>query len=166
MKRNCFRKVKRYLKEEVIFKTLYTSKKLSMFCSSKDQIPTDQKANLIYRFTCPSCNEKYIGKTDRHIITRLHKHESRIDQPLHIQLTNCDKFSDIIIMMQLPNMDNSVVPVNRKEHISNAVMNNFSIVDFCHNWSQLLFLEAYYIKTFQPKIKEGLKASRELVLFR
>ena len=69
-------------------------------------------------------------------------------------------------MMQLPNMDNSVVLVNRKEHILNAVMNNFLVVHFCNKWSQLLFLEAYYIKTFQPKIIEGLKASRELVLFR
>ena len=34
------------------------------------------------------------------------------------------------------------------------------------NWSQLLFLEAYDIKTFQPKINEGLKATCELVLFR
>ena len=67
MKRNCFRKVKRYLNEEAIFRTLYISKKLSMFCSSKDQIPTDPKSNLIYRFTCPGCNEKYIGKTERNI---------------------------------------------------------------------------------------------------
>ena len=69
-------------------------------------------------------------------------------------------------MVQLPNIDNSVVLVNRKEHISNAAMNNFSIVDFCNNWYQLLFLEAYYFQTFQPKINEGLKASREVVLFR
>ena len=143
-----------------------TTKNLSMFYSSKDQIPTDQKANLIYRFTCPGCNEKYVGKTDRNIITRLHEHGSRIDQPLHIHLTNCDKFGDIITVMQLSNMNNSVVPVNRKEHHLNAVMNNFSIADFCNNWSQLLFLEAYYIKIFQPKINEGLKASSELVLFR
>ena len=100
-----------------------------------DEIPTDQKVNLIYRFTCPGCNEKYIGKTDRNIITRLHEYGSRIDQPLHIHLTNCDKFGDIITMMQLPNMDNSVLPVNRKEHILNAVMNNFSVVNFCPNYS-------------------------------
>ena len=105
-------------------------------------------------------------KTDCNIITRLHEHGSHIDQPLHIHLTNCDKFGDIISMMQLCNMYNSVVPVNRKEHILNAVTNNYSIVDFCSNWSQLLFLKAYYIKTFQPKIKEGLKASCELVLFK
>ena len=137
-----------------------------MFCSSKDQIPTDQKANLICRFTFPGCNEKYIGKADRNIITRLHENGSRIDQPLHIHLTSCDKHGDIITMTQLPNMDNSVGPVNRKGHILNGVMNNFSIVDFCTNWGQLLFLEAYFIKTFQPKINEGLKGSRELVLFR
>ena len=100
--------------DEVISKTLYTTKKLSIFCSSKDQTPTDQKVNLIYRFTCPGCNEKYIDKTDRNIITRLHEHGSRVDQPLHVHLTNCDKFGDIITMMQLPNMDNSVVAVNKK----------------------------------------------------
>ena len=55
-----------------------------MFRSSKDQITTDQKPNLIYCFTCPGCNEKYVGKTDRSIIFCFHKHGSRIDQPLHI----------------------------------------------------------------------------------
>ena len=98
-----------------------------MFCSSKDQIPADQKANLINCFTCPGCKEKYIGKTDRNIITGLHEHGSPIDQPLHIHLTNCDKFSDIITIMQLPDMGNFVVLVNRKEHILNAAMNNFSV---------------------------------------
>ena len=70
MKRNYSRKVKRYLKEEVIFKTLYTSRELSMLYSSKDQIPTDQKSNLINCFTCPGCKGKYIGKTDCNIIPR------------------------------------------------------------------------------------------------
>ena len=68
--------------------------------------------------------------------------------------------------MQLPDLDTSVVPINCNEHMENAVMNNFSIIDFCSNWSQLLFLEAYHIKTFQSKINEGLKASRELILFK
>ena len=35
-----------------------------MFCSSKDQIKTDQKTNLMYCFICPGCNEKYMGKND------------------------------------------------------------------------------------------------------
>ena len=44
-------------------------------------------------------------------------------------------------------------------------MNNVSIVDTNHNWSQLEFLEAYYIKTRDSAINVGLKASLELQLF-
>ena len=47
MKRKCFRKVKRHLKEKIILKTDYTTKKLLMFCSSKDQVTTAQEDNLI-----------------------------------------------------------------------------------------------------------------------
>ena len=32
-------------------------------------------------------------------------------------------------------------------------------------WSQLTFLEVFYIKNFKPTINQGLKASRELELF-
>ena len=39
-----------------------TTNKLAMFRSSKDQITADQEPNLVYCFTCPGCNEKYIGK--------------------------------------------------------------------------------------------------------
>lgn len=70
--------------------------------------------------------------------------------------------------MQLPHLDISVVTLNRNDHISNAVMNNFSTVEFCNNWSGSLFLEveAYYSAKLQPKTNEDLKASPELVLFR
>ena len=52
------------------------------------------------------------------------------------------------------------------EHIRNAVLNNYKIIDTCANWSQLLFLEAFYIKNLNPAINKGLKASKELVLFK
>ena len=45
-------------------------------------------------------------------------------------------------------------------------MNNIVIVDTNHNWSHLEFLEAYYIKTREPAINVGLKASKELQLFK
>ena len=40
------------------------------------------------------------------------------------------------------------------------------IADSCSNWCQLLFLEAFYIKTLEPKINDGLKLSREVLLFK
>ena len=47
-----------------------------------------------------------------------------------------------------------------------AVLENYEILDFNSNWSQLCFLEAYYIKLNKPKISDGLKASKELELFK
>ena len=58
-----------------------------------------------------------------------------------------------------------IIEINSKQHIYNAVMNNSTIVDTNTNWSQLCFLEAFYIKRFSPQINNGLKASKELQLF-
>ena len=61
--------------------------------------------------------------------------------------------------------DISPITIDVKEHIKNAVFDNYSIVDINNSWSQLSFLEAYYIKYLSPTINKGLKASRELQLF-
>ena len=75
MKRNCFKKVKRYLKEEGIFKTLYTG---GCQCFVPLRInsnrPKSSNEKYIGVMDCNGCNEKYIGKTDHNIITHLHEH--------------------------------------------------------------------------------------------
>ena len=48
--------------------------------------------------------------------------------------------------------------VNVKEHVLDAILDNTVIIDSNCNWSQLEFLETYYIK-FSPAINFGLKAS-------
>ena len=50
-------------------------------------------------------------------------------------------------------------------NIPNAVLGNKEILDISYNWSQLLFLEVYHIKKYDPIINRGLKASKELLLF-
>ena len=55
--------------------------------------------------------------------------------------------------------------VDNDSFIHNTVINNAFILDITRNWSQLEFLEAYYIKKLNPKINNGLKASKELQLF-
>ena len=47
------RKLKRSFKENIKFKTVYKTNKLSMFCNTKDSISAEQKSNVIYRITCP-----------------------------------------------------------------------------------------------------------------
>ena len=76
------RKLRRYTKPNTVFVTLFDTKKFSKFCPTKDKIPRNQKANLIYQIVCPGCGEKYIGKTDRCVGTRMDEHGTREDQPL------------------------------------------------------------------------------------
>ena len=53
-----------------------------MFCSAKGSIPIHQKANVVYKVTCPGSNEDYIEKIDRNLVTRLNEHSSREDKPM------------------------------------------------------------------------------------
>ena len=44
----CVRRIRRCLKEDVKFNILYDTKKVSIFCSSKDKISINQKAITSY----------------------------------------------------------------------------------------------------------------------
>ena len=80
--KSLIRKLKKSFKESVKLKTIYKTNKLSMFYNTKDNISREQKYNVIYRITCPGCFQKYVGKTDRNLITRLDKHGTKVDQPM------------------------------------------------------------------------------------
>ena len=163
MKKNCFRKVQKCLKENVRFITCYKTKKTTMFCSAKDSVPKHQKANVIYKITCLGYNEDYIGKTDCNLVTKLNEHASREDEPMY---QHCEHFAHIIGLHRLPDIAPSTTAVNNKPHFASAVNSNFCVLDTCSNWSQLLFLEALYIKNLAPKINDGLKATHKFILLR
>ena len=40
----------------------------------KDQIPKMMKSYVVYQFNCPSCNDSYIGKTERNLCIRTEEH--------------------------------------------------------------------------------------------
>ena len=121
---------------------------------------------MIYEFTCPGCQKKYIGKTDRCLSIRLNEHATRDDQLIHQHLTSCMDFNYIVQLFKMPEIDDNCNVVDQNQHLADAVMNNVMIVDTNHNWSQLEFLEAYYIKACDSAINVGLKASKELHLFK
>ena len=145
------RTLKRCFKTNVKFFTLYDTKRCAMFCSVKDKIPTHQKSNVIYTIKCPRWGEDYIGKTDRCVITRLNEHSNRSDQPMFQHLQHCEKFLETMTLYQLPGIDNDVSTVNLQAHVASTVSDNWKILDFNTNWTQLSFLESLYIKRLKPK---------------
>ena len=160
------REIKRCLNEDVKFITSYKTHKLSMFCSTKDKIKTLQKSSIIYKIECPACKEHYVGKTDRCFVTRLDEHGCRSDQPMYQHLNNCSKFLEEVTLLNFPMSNVSTPDVDIKLHIMNTVHQNATILEYNENWSQLRFLEAFYIKTLKPKINDGLKASHKMELFK
>ena len=76
------RKLKRSFKENVKFKTVYKTNKLSIFCNTKDRVSVEQKSNVIYRITFPGCFQKYVGRTDGNLITRFDEHGIKVDQSM------------------------------------------------------------------------------------
>ena len=97
--------------------------------------------------------------------TRLDEHGARNDQPMFRHLTNCEPFNQLVQLHHLADIDKMSCHVYLDARIFTAVLENYEILDFNSNWSQLCFLEAYYIKLKKPKMNDGLKASKELELF-
>ena len=81
------------------------------------------------------------------------------DKSLHfhfiVNLYNISVFSDL---------DQAVI--QHYYHIHAAVLQNTHIIDKNNNWSQLCCLESLYIKRRNPMLNVGIKATKELVLFR
>ena len=94
MTKSLIRKLNKYFNENVKFIKRYKTNKLAMFCSDKDHIQFQQKTNVIYRITGPGCYNKYIGKADRYILTRLDEQGTNPDQPMYEHVTNCAQFAE------------------------------------------------------------------------
>ena len=129
-KKNCFKKVEKYLKENVRFITCYETKKSGMFCSAKVIIPINQKAKFIYKVICPGCNEDYVTKTDRKLLTKLNEHASRDDQPIYQHLL---KFTHATNLLRLPDIDASTKEISGKQHFVNTVISSFCLLKTCCN---------------------------------
>ena len=130
-----------------------------MFFSPKGKIKTIQKGNIIDDVQCPACKQHYIGKTDRCFVILFDEHGNPHDQPMFQHLVNWQQFLEKLSILNLPISDNSIPEVELNSHVMNAVHNNSKVLDHNNNWSQLCFLEAFYIKTSKPKANAGFKAS-------
>ena len=71
------RKLKRLLKEYycIDIKVVFSSFKVKNYSSLKCHTPMPLMANVVYQFTClRDANSTYIGKTIRHLATRVREH--------------------------------------------------------------------------------------------
>ena len=64
---NAFDKAIPWGKINITFKT---HSRISHLFRFKDPVPNDIVSKVIYYYTCPSCNTRYVGETERHCKVR------------------------------------------------------------------------------------------------
>ena len=166
------RKILRNLTQPVKFVVIYDTKKISYFLPKKDKIPNTSRSNLVYEFTCPGCNSSYIGKTERNLATRLSEHSDPQKSSIAKHLSECEHANYILNLNHIFDNLNDIndkgtnkpdAPLSRHNLI---MANTQTLHTLKHtNSSLLLFLEALYIKYRNPVLNNGLRASKELVVF-
>ena len=142
------------------------TKKVSYFLSKKDKIPDLERNDLVYEFSCPGCSATYIGKTVRNLRTRLSEHAKLNTSAVSEHLTTCKHARHIADLHNLYDNVNDLNP-DKPFNDYELITNNINILQSLQhtNSNILLYLEALHIKFKMPTLNNGLKASKELMLF-
>ena len=122
--KHCLKKTRRCLKINVTFVVIHDTKKISFYCNVKDKVPYEQRNNIIYRIRCPGCGGKYIGKTERCLISRMNEHGTRDTEPMFKHLSECEMFKETCNLYALPALHNESDPneTSLTSHILSTVL--------------------------------------------
>ena len=121
------------------------------------------QSSVVYEFTCPGCNSRYIGKTDRCLYTRTKEHSYHTESVIHQHLSTCEQFQHIKALLELYPDDEA--KSDQTSIMAEHVFNNTKIIDKSNHWSLLLYQESLAIQRYKykPELNHGLKASKELI---
>ena len=176
------RKLARNLKKKVSIRVVFTTNKLSRFCSVKDHIPDAQKNGIIYRIKCPGCGESYVGKTECCLDKRLEEHARKTPQPMHQHLKSCEEYQHIVGIFHLPESceDDETANLNdsgsqraqkvaedhsKDDFFLESLRNNTEVLATSSDWLTLAYLEPLMAKKHNARINDGERAMRTLNLF-
>ena len=81
--KNKIQSLTKKLCKDIDVKIVFNSFKIKDLFSTKDPLPSYLKSNVVYKFSCASCNACYIGETTRHLSQRIDEH-LRKDKNSHI----------------------------------------------------------------------------------
>ena len=123
------------MKINIKFVVIYDTKKISFYCNVKDKVPHEQRNNIVYRIRCPGCGGKYIGKTERCLISRMNEHGTRDTEPMFKHLSKCEMFKETCNLYALPSLYNEI---SLTSNILSAVLRNHEILDFNYRRFQIL----------------------------
>ena len=155
-------------KKKIKIKTFFRTTQLRDFSSSKDKVPLLSKSNVVYEVCCPGCGENYIGKTERTMQERSKEHAwSDPESPMRNHLKSCTHFDHLYgLMTMFDGIPAEEATISRRNFTIHSLQEHIKILDNDRNWNELLYKEALNIERKDPSLNKGLKASRQLRLFR
>ena len=142
-----FRQYLPFSKLKIIFKS---SKRLSSCFSFKDKIPNSLMSGVIYKYTCPVCNHRYIGSTKRYW-------EKRLEEHTHLSALTGEPLSGVQIYAPMQHV--------RKECRVKVARDNFNIIERKEQPYVLQIKESIFISQQKPQLNNNT-TSVPLHLFR
>ena len=126
------------------------------------------KSNVVYKLSCPACGENYIGKTEQTLTERSIEHDwYDAESPMRNHLRSCSHFNHMYgILTMFEDTPAEEQLVNRRNFTIQVLQEEIKILDSDRSWNQLLYKESLNIERKDPSLNRGLKASRQLHLFR
>ena len=130
---------------QVAFRFVFTNPfTIGSIFRHKDRIPKHLVSNIVYSFTCSSCNAGYVGSSIRNLKIRMFEHRGLsfrtslplTKPPLSEIRNHCFKYG----------------------HSCNE--NNFRILDKCHDKYSLRSLESIYIYKLKPNLNNYETATK------
>ena len=98
---------------------------------------------------------------------RVNEHSDFRTSAIGKHLYECEHFQHIVNLYNISNFSEMEPAfIETQYHISSAISNNTRVIDRNNNWTQLCFLESLYIKRLNPALNVGIKATKELNLFK
>ena len=69
-----FHNLRRLMPSEVVLRCVSSSTKLRDIVGLKSPIPVEERSSIVYSLSC-SCGALYVGRTCRHLVTRINEHQ-------------------------------------------------------------------------------------------
>ena len=108
----------------------FQSSKVSNYFSLKSLVPKSLRSSVVYKFSCSvDQSVTYIGKTKRHLVTRVKEHFICHQSSIFSHRLGCNCTCNIA---------------------------NFSIIDFAHSPLELSIKESLHIKSVNPSLNVAL----------
>ena len=122
---------------KIVFKT---GNRLASFFPFKDKLPKSLLSGVIYQFTCPKCNLRYLGCTKRYW-------ESRLQEHTHVSGLTGKPLTGMQVSAPMQHVRAGChVPVSR---------NDFKIIGQEKNSDLLQLKESILIKTTKPQLNNN-----------